>query len=272
MRLLCVIAALCFCLSTSAEAEALDFLVQSQCADGSPYWACPDPQPLRANSEARWRHADFYNYSGIQAFDSGLSQSGNYIVAAKSYAPFGRFLSDCPAHNDGGDVYQISGGIAFAVATQDCGHPSTIQKLCLPTCGWWLFDETVANSQGEWRYATDDWSPSVILGCNLAVRWPNVIYPARGYGWRLIGIDTIISTHFANPDCTGAAERFFFGKGTGLIAWEAWSPACPEINDPYPLNGPPSPGYVLCDKHLTTEFRPTAGWSLSRYGWPPAAW
>jgi hypothetical protein len=207
-----------------ARAQSLEFLVQSQCADGSPYWACSDPQPLRANSEARWRHVDFYNYSGIQAFDNGLSRSGNYVVTAKSYPPFGSRATDCPAHNDGGDVYQLAGGIAFAVATQDCGRPGILQPLCNPTCGWWLFDEVVANSQGVWRRDTDDWSPSVILGCNLAVRWPNVIYPARGYGWALIGIDTIISTHFANPDCTGSAERFFFGKGTGLIAWEAWSP------------------------------------------------
>jgi hypothetical protein len=118
------------------------------------------------------------------------------------------------------------------------------------------------------------------------IDWP-VLFDgqAREDRARLVPIDTILSEHFGGASLAGAShmERFYLGRGVGLLRWERWeqtqrsrradlqqraerlasSGRCPEVA----LDAAPGEGWLRTDCRTWTNFVSTPA-DARAFGWP----
>jgi hypothetical protein len=243
---------------TQLNAEAMDFLVQKVCVDGTgqveridPY-GCPAGDRLRAlnpgESLPYHKHdqPDAAHPDGAQRHDSWpvRDPSGKLLVINPfEYAPFGRFHP----WGDGYDIYVVRDGWASVGETRDGGGFSTtfFGRNCTPYNGWVFFSlaslasghptdgSTFAPISGDhWEQHGETWPGVCPSGYSLdsLTTWQWIRdYPFGGIGGAPVKpLDTIEVVHgfmrSARFLAQGHLEVFFFTKLYGITRWEVWRP------------------------------------------------
>lgn len=184
------------------------------------------------------------------------------------FAPFGTYE---PERGDGFQIAEIGadGWVRFT-STLDGGTP-WVQYFVGQRCGgtgWLVFG--IDAPTGSWRevvarlnIAQDPAScPSSLNEALTRYRLETVTYPFAVAGVRSTRtIPTVISEHYDQRTIgkAGALERSYLGQGYGLLRWEAWGRAQPNITDlpercsPVSYSEPPAQGWVLRDCRTYTN-------------------
>jgi hypothetical protein len=249
-------------LPAAAEAEMLDYLVQSACVDGDGKLVdrlpidpdCKTTRYLREDDALPWRKHDWGGaggpVTGWQASDAVLAERGGVSFADQTF-DFGAPAADGAGRedafyrfdtNDGGDAIMIVGDTASAFLTQDGGTPG-LQWFIGPRCAepgrgryvsWFLFK---TDAGPEWRSVVAELNDVPKDTCpkrfNRAfTRYRRVMaeFPFQhivGTGAptrRSAALPTIIVEHFdaASIVDAHALERFYYARGLGKLRWEAW--------------------------------------------------
>ena len=160
--------------------DPMAYLVQSRGTNGDV------STPLRAEDPMVYRRFDF---GREQASDSFLT-SPTTAITTWGYAPFGPFID---ANGDGGETYELRGGVVRITSTKHLGIPTT------PISWVTITGDTVDCASGWTGYNSFE------RGCRAVVA-----YPAIG------PVDTVISEHRHPFEST--MERIFLARGWGRLA------------------------------------------------------
>ena len=245
------------------KADALQYLVQSACADTNGGFSlrlpfepdCANPRLMREDDRLPWRKHDWGGaggpLAGWQASDAVLAERGGVSFADQTFdfgAPatdgagrpdaFGRFDG-----NDGGDAIIIVGDTVSAFLTQDGGTPG-LQWFIGRACdkpgleryiGWVLFRSDLA---ADWHSVVAELGDEPADACparfNRAFtryRLTDEALPVQRLGAdgvpgrQTATLRAVLVEHYdaATIAKAHALERFYYARGLGKVRWEAWS-------------------------------------------------
>lgn len=281
------LAAVCFAASVHAQiapADMMSFLVQNSCQPIGAQSFCFAPQ--QDTDPAFYERRDWGNNgAGYMASDSVAINA----TAAKQTFRFGPDF-DGPVNyaiGDGGQEVAVTNGTAWAYASRDGGTPYT-QFFVGPDCGGtgYVFFEQDA-PVGSWSSLEATLSDSEEPGAcpPLAAQFTRYTQAAITFPFLIDGatqeigvpVTAVVSEHYDGDSIADASnmERFYFAKGWGWLAWQAWSKTATPTAD-LPQRCPmlaygtaPATGWTLIDCRVWSNIVPLSGtWSTSYFTWP----
>ncbi|MES2146217.1 MAG: hypothetical protein V4491_00045 [Pseudomonadota bacterium] len=227
---------------------------------------------------------------GYQISDSVLRADGK-VLQTFDFAPWG----SAEFGSDGGQMLEIGAdGTVRVLETRDGGKPYDqffVGRKCWnwstlsPGTGWLVWKADVGPAPRA-AIATlgDSADPNACPPLNRALTryWSGIgMFPFRAGGANVDRmVQVIASEHYDHASITASVnmERMYFGRGWGLIAWEAWSKTradgyriterCPPI--PW-RDTPAADGYRLVDCRIWTNIvtQPEGSvWVVDQFGWP----
>ena len=298
-----------------SRAQMESFIVQSAgaMADGAaagPLQGIDDPVVWRKHDWAN-RDDQTNRRAGYQASDSVVEDlaGGRLYVQTFDFGDGKRRFQHFDLHQgDGGQALAIVNGSAYAILTEDGGGGvqwfigagcRTSAKAQAPFKSWLFFDRNVTSGAWRDRVARLNIEPREsdcpLFFNDAYTRWRrlNVHFPYRVSApgqktregtWK---VDTILSEHYGGSSIAAARhlERFWFGRGYGLLRWERWENAGltsrAHVRDDAQMlaasgrcglvegSKPPGAGWLMVDCRTWTNFvRLAKPWRVGKFNWP----
>lgn len=227
----------------------------------------PDGARLTVTDMLTARRHDWPLPDGWEVSDSVLLPTGR-VLQTFSFRPWGPFNA---ANGDGGQILEVGAdGFVRGLMTRDGGKPYMQHFVGqgIGGTGWVFFG--IDAPTGQWRELvallsgepSADARPATLSAAFTRYRRENVGFLFHPAGWQLV--DCIVSEHYDREtiDASQAMERSYFGRGFGLLRWEAWNrtPETPaDLSDryhPVDYSEAPGPGWFLEDARTYTNVVP----------------
>ncbi len=264
------------CAAAMSQIDALAYLVQAGQLSSDP---------------ALYRKHDWPAPDGYQVSDSVLRADGT-VLQTFDFAPWG----SAEFGSDGGQLLTVGAdGTVRVLETRDGGKPYDqffVGRKCWnwstlsPGTGWIVWRADIGLTPRAFVATLGDSAdPNACPPLNRALTryWTGSgIFPFRFSAEpveRLV--ELVVSEHYDHAAIAASVnmERMYFGRGWGLIGWEAWSKTRTDgyqIADRCPRtpwrDTPAADGFRLADCRIWTNIvTPPEGssvWTVDQFGWP----